>query len=346
MAVSRFWQKPVDFFARFPHYVDHMLPVWQALKGVMRGRFYLPEYLQPYAETLMIEDVEFLRPRSESPTNVAPSGHAPLLVSAYGDMATAWRSSPQRPFLRMDHGIGFTFDGHNGYVAGRGMMSRVKLYLAQSDYVRAKVARAHPKLPQVVIGTPKLDGVRRHVSTFRGRKPVVCISFHWDGKRVAPEAGNAFSHYRDVLPVLAAQDDFQLIGHGHPKYREVLAAEYEAAGIEMLWDFCDVMRVADVYVNDCSSTMYEFCTTGKPVVVMNAPWFRREKAGDIRFWDYADVGPQVETADELLPTIRAVLENDRWMVQRQKMLDDLYPHRGYAAQRAAAAIEAFVGAMR
>jgi CDP-glycerol glycerophosphotransferase (TagB/SpsB family) len=232
------------------------------------------------------------------------------------------------------------------------MMSRVKLYLAQSEYVKKKVARAHPKLPQVVIGTPKLDDIsRQRFSLRKGAKghegkPVVCISFHWDGKRVAPEAGNALAHYREVLPILAAQDDFQIIGHGHPKFREVLAAEYEAAGIETIWDFCEVMRVADVYVNDCSSTMYEFCATGKPVVVMNAPWFRRDKGGDIRFWDYADVGPQVETAEELLPAIRSVLEKDLWMVQREKMLADLYPYRGYAAQRAAAAIEAFAGAMR
>ena len=49
---------------------------------------------------------------------------------------------------------------------------------------------------------------------------------------------------------------------------------YEAHGIEYVPDFDDVLRRADVYACDNSSTLYEFASTGRPVVVLNAPWYR------------------------------------------------------------------------
>src|SRR4030066_73497 len=63
------------------------------------------------------------------------------------------------------------------------------------------------------------------------------------------------------------------------------------------------MRMADLYVNDCSSTYIEFCVTGKPVIILNAPEFRRNVHLGIRFWEYTDVGPQVESGEELLSVI-------------------------------------------
>jgi hypothetical protein len=345
---------PVDFFARHEHYIDHMLPVWNALEGA-RGSFYLPESLAEIAEQKEVKDAVFLKPRDESPISVSPDGLSPLVISAYGDMSITYRRTPQRPFIRMDHGVGFTFNGHKGYVAGNGLMSRVKLFLAQSEYVRAKAAARNPKMPQVVIGTPKLDEWADRARVAHHGKPIVVISFHWNGEKVTPEAGTAFAHYRSILPELARQTDFTVVGHGHPKFRAVLEAEYEAHGIETIWDFAEVMRIADVYVNDCSSTLYEFCVTGKPVVVLNAPWFRREIKGDIRFWDYADVGPQVDEPHQLLDGIRVALGSQKsgkpedvfcHHAARQKAVADLYPFLGSSAQRAAGAILGFLGGKR
>jgi len=350
MTPIKFWRKPIDFFARREHFIDHLLPVWSALKG-SRGVFYIPEYLQGYAAAKGLEDYSLLRPANGNAIQVAPDGYSPLLVAAYGDMVIAQKRVPQRPFLMMEHGVGLTFNGCAGYAGGTGVRNRVSMFLAPNEFIRKKTAKAIPGVAQVVIGTPKLDAWAPasddpfQFSDGRGsKKPVVAISFHWNGEKVAPEAGNAFLHYKDVIADLAGHPDFDLLGHGHPKYRFVLEPFYRDLGIEAEWDFSKIMQRADLYVNDCSSTMYEFCVTGKPVVIMNAPWFRRDVKHGIRFWDYTDIGPQVNEPDELLQAILNSLElPGAYKTQRQMMVQDLYPFIGYSAHRAAGAIQGFLG---
>lgn len=350
MTPTKFWRNPIDFFARREHFLDHMLPVWNALRG-RRGRFYIPECLAQYAEAKGVEDVYVLKPhKPDEPIGVSPDmSFSPMLVSAYGDMVIAYRRMPQRPFLMMEHGVGLTFNGSPGYAGGMGMRSRVKMFLAPNEYIRAKSARALPNAPQVVIGTPKLDCLSLMPTPFqRGvGKPVAAISFHWDGSHVAPEAGNAFKHYKGILPELAKNENFKLIGHGHPKYRDQLRGVYAEMGIECVWDFREVMQTADVYVNDASSTVYEFCATGKPVVILNAPWFRRDVKHGIRFWDYTDIGPQVDEPEDLQVTIEQMLADPgMYATERAEMVAELYPHRGHSAQRAAGAILGFLEAQR
>lgn len=360
----KFWRKPVDFFARRVHFLDHMLPIWEAMDIRERGKFYVPECMQEYAHSKGIDVAPLKSISKVSAIQCAPDGTSPLLVAAYGDLVIAHKKSPQRPLILMEHGVGLTPSNENaGYAGGTGMRRQADLFLAPNQLILAKTKKAIPDTPQVVVGTPKMDKYsfqRSAVSILEGtgdlsleieetRKPVVCISFHWNGNRVSPEASNAFLHYRDVLDELANQPDFTLIGHGHPKYMFVLEPEYRARGIEVVQDFEVVMERADVYVNDCSSTLYEFCVTGKPVVIMNAPWFRKEIHFGIRFWEYADIGPQVEGPEELLSVISDQLSvisgqaNDEFACARKRMIDDLYPYLGCAAQRAAGAILGFAG---
>jgi hypothetical protein len=344
------WKKPVEFFARREHFIDHMLPVWNALKGE-RGVFWIPEYLEAYAQAAGVEDYAVLKPEGDDPLKVRPEGLAPLVVSAYGDALIAKKFVPQRPFIMMEHGVGLTFSGHPGYAGGRGLRNSMSLFLAPNEFIRAKTQAAIRDAMQVVIGTPKLDAYghspkNERTSFGEGKKgtPVVAISFHWNGEKVAPEAGNALLHYMQVLPELAKRTDIRRLGHGHPKYRFALGPIYESLGIEVEWTFARVMERADVYVNDCSSTMYEFCVTGKPVVILNAPWFRRNVKHGIRFWDYTDIGPQVDEPTELNQAIERVLNDPQEFSEaREAMVRDLYPYLGYGAQRAAGAILGFIG---
>jgi CDP-glycerol:poly(glycerophosphate) glycerophosphotransferase len=345
---ARFWRKPVDFFARRTHFVDHTLPIWEAMEGA-RGKFYVPEIIAEYAIGKGITDVVPLRSTTDvSAIQCAPEGTSPLLVCAYGDLQAAKRKSPQRPFIMMEHGVGLTpSEAHAGYAGGTGMRRQVDLFLAPNDFIRTKTAKAIPGVPQVVIGTPKMDPWAHRGWEIREHKPVVCISFHWNGEKVSREAGNAFLHYRDVLDDLAHQDDFKLIGHGHPKYMWFLEKEYQARGIEVVYDFEEVMERADLYVNDCSSTMYEFCVTGKPVVIVNAPWFRRDVDLGIRFWQYTDIGPMINEPEQLLGAIYKMIQLPcDYETQREQMVKDLYPFLGCSAQRAAGAILGFVGGKR
>jgi len=117
---------------------------------------------------------------------------------------------------------------------------------------------------------------------------------------------------------------------------------YRQCGIEPVWDFEEVMERADLYVNDCSSTLYEFCVTGKPVIILNAPWFRRGVHTGIRFWEYTDVGPMVNEPEELLGAITAMLSDPGKMQQeRERAVADLYPYLGESAKRAATVIQEF-----
>jgi hypothetical protein len=348
--MMRAYSKPLDFFARRLHFVDHMAPIWRALHEKERGHFYVPETLMGHALNRGVAATA-LQGREDDAINVlVPNGIAPILVSAYGDMQSVKRNNPQRPIFMMEHGVGLTFD-HPGYAGGTGLRRSVKFFLAPNEFIRRKTAKALGAVPQAVIGTPKLDGFAKAEGgrqKAEGGKRTVAISFHWDGKRVAAEAGNAFEHYKFILPVLAERDDYHLIGHGHPKFMHYLAPIYESLGVEIVWDFSEVMERADLYVNDCSSTMYEFLVTGKPVVMMNAPWFRRDVNFGIRFWDYADIGPQVERAEDLPQVIAEQLAggSEAFREAREKTVRELYPFLGQSAARAAGALVGFMEGKR
>ncbi len=341
------WHLPVDFFARRRHFVDHLMPIWTELPDELRGRFYVPACLQEYAKaTGPGEEVIPLLPTNpRSELIVAVPGNGPVVTCAYGDMQMAWERNVRRPLILAEHGVGLTFN-HPGYAGGEGLRARVHLFLAPNEYIRRKTFKTFPNAPQVVIGTPKLDEWAGRAAKQADEPLTVAVAFHWDGSAVAPEAGNAWAHYKDALAEQLA--GYKVLGHGHPKILDKLAPLYEAMGFEVVWDFREVLERADVYVNDCSSTMYEFCVTGRPVVVLNAPWFRREVKFGLRFWDYSDLGPQVEEPGELAAAIEEAVSDPGgvYAARRAQAVVDLYPHLGGSAERAGQAISDFVKGMR
>lgn len=346
--MAKKWTGPVDFFARRSNYIDHLAPIWFALDESIRGSFYVPELIWPYAEHKGIAATILRPPGINNKLNVAPPGRGPLVTCAYGDLQMAERKNPHRPQIFMQHGVGLTFE-HNGYAGGAGMQREVALFLDPNQHTRDLVAKTFPHKPGHVIGTPKLDAYWKSMligGPKRTGKPVVCISFHWDGSAIAPEAGTAFPHYKAIIPELAASKDFTLIGHGHPRIMDSLAPFYEQNGIEPVYEFEQVLQRADLYINDCSSTLYEFLVTGRPVVILNAPQFRKHVHTGLRFWGYTDVGPMVEEPGELLSVIGEQLAggSDRYAEARARAVVDLYPYLGHAAERAAQVIEEFAQA--
>lgn len=344
------WSRPIDFFARQSHYIDHIAPIYFALDESVRGSFYVPALMHDYAASKGLDAIGLRPPGVNNKLDVAPPGDGPLVTCAYGDLQVAVRKNPKRPQIFMQHGIGLTF-AHNGYAGGAGMQREVSLFLDPNEHTRALVMKTFPHKAGFVIGTPKLDkfftmlrlrSAQAPDTKAHDGKPVVCISFHWDGSAIAPEAGNAFVHYKDILPELARNENFTLIAHGHPRNLGALGHYYQQCGIEIVWDFEEVMKRADLYVNDCSSTLYEFCVTGKPVVILNAPQFRRGVHTGIRFWKYSDVGPQVNEPEELCNAIVEMLaEPGKRKDERERAVADLYPYLGRSAERAAEVIQEF-----
>jgi len=342
---------PIDFYARRTHFIDHMVPVWNAMPDGIKGVFYVPKVLLAYAKR-SVNNIDTLYPlacKNERPTSCVeiPFARNPIVTSSYGDLLLASHYN-ERPLILMEHGVGLTFnqsDGKtvSGYGGGEGHRENVSLFLSPNEYIAKKTLATFPNANQVVIGTPKLDPWAKSLDGLRFKKPehpVICVSFHWDGSAVAPEAGNAWEYYRKEL--LPLKEKFTVIGHGHPKIIEKLEFQYQKLGIPCFKSFMEIMNIADVYVNDCSSTLYEFSVTGKPVVVLNAPWFRRWFHHGIRFWDYSDIGPEVNKPEELIRAVYIALENRPEDLERRKAyVKELYPYLGTSAKVAANALKEF-----
>jgi hypothetical protein len=312
----------LDVLASEEHFADHLYPVWQALSDP--GDFILSHEL-----------VSTKLRRWEGANASINDSSRPILVASYGDLKRARRQGRKR-IARIEHGAGQSYivPRLNGSYAGGRDCEDVSLFLVPNQYSADLWTKAYPKAQVEIVGCPKLDTLPVKDPT----EPLtVCISFHWDGYLV-PETVSAFGHYRGILPVLAAT--YNLIGHGHPRAHALLERRYRRLNIEFVRDFAEVCRRADTYVCDNSSSMYEFASTGRPVVVLNQPMYRKDVEHGLRFWSAADVGAQVDTAGALLGWVAVAAadpQHDR--KAREQALDIVYAYRSGAAQRAAAVLD-------
>lgn len=320
----------LSIFARQPHYVDHLAPVWNALPHERRGIFYVGASAFEYALPKVGPKKMQLSEGLSFPKNSI------VLACAYGDMSRAAQNGA-RKVINMEHGTGHTF-GTAAYPNGKGKRDMVDLFLYPNEYTARKALQVRSTRYEV-IGTPKMDEWIPQPTHRKPADPVIAIAFHW-GERNAtpPESGTAWEHYEGCLADLARY--YRVIGHGHPLAAEKYEKEFRSRGIEWVDNFADVMRRADIYVNDLSSTLYEFLVTGKPVIVLNAPWFRRTVHHGIRFWDYSEVGVNVEGPEHLSRAIDATIQGYEMVRLRERFqaMHDLYPYLGKSAMVAARVI--------
>lgn len=317
---------PVDFACGWTHFIDHLAPVWKAMRN--RGRFCVPDGLADYARACGVD---------ASPMSALPASSGPIAVASYGDLRPLAKAG--RHLILFEHGAGFTFGiSHPSYAGGLRERAYVSLFACTNDWVERADAAAIPGCRTVVVGCPKLDALTA-LPAPENPDPVVAVSFHWEC-RVAPETRSAFPHYRDALPELARR--FKVIGHAHPRNAAQMREEFTALGIEFVDDFAEVCKRADVYANDASSTLYEFAALGRPVVVLNAPWYRRKANLGLRFWDCEDVGVCVDEPGDLVAAIEYALADPGSQVRsRELAVDFVYPHIGRAAVKAAEMLDDF-----
>lgn len=338
----------LDFFATEPHYIDHMLPVWRELPDNVRGDFYVHEKRMSYCIELGLDCIGIPEYHGEHMLRrpIVPPGDGPVLVSAYGDLKLALLRSPNRPVAFIEHGAGFTMANHPAYPGGGELRKKVDLFLSPNIFALNAQKKAIPGAKQVLIGCPKLDKYKGQYDEphLMPDHPRVAISFHWPGLGVCPEAGNALPHFRRAIGQLSRQPDFQLVGHGHPKYYSNLKANlYDSLKMESVRSFEAIMETTDVYIVDTSSTIYEYLVTGKPVILMNSPSYRRNVHHGLRFWLHSEVGLNVNNPEELLPAIRKTIQNPgiRWE-ERQDAIREVYPYLGESSNRAAIALSEWV----
>jgi hypothetical protein len=128
---------------------------------------------------------------------------------------------------------------------------------------------------------------------------------------------SALGHYRRSLAQLGTT--LPVIGHSHPRLASTARAVFERAGIEFVPDLADVARRATVYAVDNSSTLWEMAVA-RPVIAMNAPWYRRDVSHGLRFWSHIP-GADVDDAAALVEAARHLLFDGETPAEQLRRLD-------------------------
>jgi len=253
----------------------------------------------------------------------------PVIVAGYRDLL---RVRP-REVVFLEHGTGQTYGGATPAHPGGRNREAVSLFICPSDRVAEKNLARYPDTPTVVVGSPVMDYHHRNPS--RPESGLVAVAFHWNAL-TAPEARSAFRHYAAAIVELAKERT--VIGHGHPRVENVLRRFYANNGITWV-SLDEVYRRAEVLVVDNSSVGWEFLSLDRPVVWLNAPWYRKSVDYGMRFWEFADSGVQVDDpADLPFSVAEALMDTHR--ARRREVVHEIYAYTdGRASERAARAIE-------
>lgn len=255
--------------ARRPHYRDHIQPVWDALP----------------------DDVKWEGPWIQH-------GPPTLLVAGASDIVHG------RPYIYLEHGSGQSYLGvDRAAYSGGSHQDACSLFLCPNNEVASRWQARYPNTPTAIVGCPRLD--RYHIG-YTPPPDTVAITFHWDCK-VAPETRSAYPHYEAGMREIVRsyrQQGWTVLGHAHPRYASKLRSVWEM--LQVPWTD-DPLRDASVLVADNTSMIAEFLSCGRPVVALNAPWYRRDVHHGHRFWEldvtYAnDTGEASQISLEDLPS--------------------------------------------
>jgi hypothetical protein len=325
----------IDAYSSRSHYLSALWPVWEALPPEHRGTLYVGGRLvgDPLATAARA------LPKNMTLLSTGPR----VLVASQLDYQTV---AARRRCVHMQHGAGQSYGGDSdpavsraSSYAGGDNQDRTDLFLVPGPHPAQRCRDRYPHIPVAEIGCPALD--RWLLSPPRpAKKPVVALAWHWENQ-LCPETRSALPHFRSTLPDL--MERHTVIGHGHPRARDLAQSVYEPLGIPWV-DYETVMTMASVLVVDNSSIGFEFAATGRPVVWMTPPWYRRDAIHGLRFWDQAQV--EVESPADLMGAVADALDHPP-----TADLSGVYAYLdGHSAERAVAAIlaldETEAGAMR
>lgn len=289
------------YYASQSHYFDHLYPIWQATPHIP---FYVDRNILPYVQSLLPPESTYLWP--------LPKDRQVCIVSSYQD----YLSTRNRPCIFVEHGAGQRYEKvESGSYSGGPGRDRCIAFLAPSESVAHANQQRYPATPNHIIGSPAvsyLSGRRNHPVWGRGQykslesQSTVAITFHWECD-ICPETRSAYEHYKSILTTLQSSQEFTLIGHHHPKYT-TLPTEYHRRGIQVESHWSRLAPYIDLLIADNSSVIYEAAALDIPVIILNAPWYRRHVHHGLRFWDTLP-GPLVDHPDELLAYISKTLAN-------------------------------------
>lgn len=255
--LGRLVDRKVALFARKPHYRDHLTPIWERLPNDVKWEGAWEQHGNP---TLIVAGASDIR---------------------YG-----------RPYVYVEHGSGQSYVDvdHPAYSGGHGHEGCI-LFVCPNNAVRDRW-KARYDTPAVVVGSPRLDPYH---GGYEPPERTVAITFHWDC-RITPETRSAWPHYQDqIYTVVQAwrSQGWTVLGHAHPRIAYTIRKTWER--LQVPWTD-DPLRDASVLAADNTSLIADFLSCGRPVIALNAPWYRRDIHHGHRFWEL-DV-TYVDTAEE------------------------------------------------
>lgn len=324
----------VDAWCASVTQLHHMLPVWRALPEDARGRFWL------HHSAAIVRESQRL--------NFAPYRFGMIMPVRRGNLVLVGSGPDTRfvnaPCVLVEHGAGQSYvdSDHESYAGGRAR-ERVVLFLCPNDRVADANRARYPSTPSVVVGSPRVE----HLRSIRGddgssdvthpgphARPVVAVSRHWDCY-VAPETRTAWPEYREAVGALD-RSTFDVRLHSHPRCMRDMLFDADRMGLPFVERFEDVVRDADAYVIDNSSTLYEAAACDIPVLALNASWYRRDVHHGLRFWSHVP-GQMVHDPAHLTDAVHESFDPS-WADVRRRVIAEVFPVIDGAAALAAAAI--------
>lgn len=313
----------VDLATSYPHYREHLLPIWENLPAEYRGTDW-GDQRRGYNDRT-------------------------VLVAGYADI----ERSPYNKFIYVEHGAGQSYNdiskGADAHYSGGNGHQHTAGFLCPNADVADRWRNRYQSKPAFAVGCPRLDPWHRG-DREEGDEHTVAITFHWDALFTGvPETQSAFGHYREAIIEAVrvwSNQGWTVLGHHHPRYPALgefwKLPEMREAGVEPTPDVVDVLDRATVLVADNTSLQAEFMSLGRKIVWLNHPAYRREVQHGGRFWTWPQTtGVQIDRPESLAQLELRGLERATWhpyVDADQRSLAD-----GYASERAVSAVLEIVG---
>lgn len=315
----------IDAYATQVSYLNHLAPIMRALPAHRRGVVHVEmnkNEMAPFAAKhgLVLAPA---RPRGRD------HDADPVLIAGGADLQAGWSG---RPVVFVEHGAGQTYQGLPDVATYSGGMGRdsVSLFLSPNEAVAARNRARYPNADHAVVGDPTI-----RARTPEGLlEPVVAFSWHWDFNSGPPEARTTWPYWADeVLRLAAEETPYRVLGHAHPKIQYRIMPWWAENLIPASRHWSTVSSRASVFVADNTSCLYEFAATGRPVVVLDHPSYRRDVEHGLRFWEHADVGVRISDPADLHEAILTALADPPHVARRrQEIVEQVYAYVGDEAK--------------
>jgi len=269
--------------------------------------------------------------------------HDVVMVGGWSDIG---RCGSHR-LIYVEHGAGQSYNGSPesansyGYAGTTQHPPNVIGYIAPRQDVADSWLR-----PAFAAGCPAIDACS--TAHYDG-PPLAAITFHWGADHpLCAEAGTALGHWQPHLGAMVAHVracGFEPVGHWHPR-SPTMRAVWRELGVTSIDDVGCVLAACSLLIADNTSVMYEAAALGRPVLALNAPWYRRNVHHGLRFWSHVP-GWQVDDIDAFVALDLSAYVAEDWS-RPERLHANAYcfaPNLGHAGPLAAAWIAELVASL-